>query len=63
VLASNTPSRRLLDRVCVRLPEGDGVLDGEGSLRRLDPPRVDRGAVLALAPARSATAADEHPCA
>jgi len=63
VLASNTPSRRLLDRVGVRLPEGDGVLDGEGSLRLLDPPRVDRGAVLALARARSATAADEHPCA
>ncbi|HEU5042956.1 MAG TPA: GNAT family N-acetyltransferase [Nocardioidaceae bacterium] len=57
VLASNTPSRRLLGRVGVRLPHGDGVLEGEGRLRLLDPPRVDRAAVLALARARSATAA------
>lgn len=63
VLASNTPSRQLLGRVGVRLPHGDGVLEGEGSLRLLDPPRVDRDAVLALACARSATAAAEHPCA
>ena len=49
VLASNMRSRRLVGRVGIRLRPGDGMLEGEGSLRLLDPPRVDRGAVLALA--------------
>lgn len=52
VLASNLRSRRLVSRVGIRLRPGDGVLEGEGSLRLLNPPRVDRGAVLALARTR-----------
>lgn len=63
VLASNSRSRRLLGRVGIRLSPGAGVLEGEGRLRLLDPPRVDRGAVLALTPARSTTAAQGRPCA
>lgn len=62
-LASNTRSRRLLDRVGIRLSPGDGVLEGEGRLRLLDPPRVERSAVLALARAHSDVAWRESPCA
>lgn len=45
----NEPSRRLVTRLGVRLQVVDGLLEGEGPLRLLDPARVDRGAVLALA--------------
>jgi RimJ/RimL family protein N-acetyltransferase len=53
VRASLTPgneaSRRLVTRIGVRLRYVDGLLDGEGELRLMDVPRVDRGAVLAVA--------------
>lgn len=49
VLPENEPSRRLVTRIGVRLSLADGLLEGEGPLRLLDPPRVDRGAVVALA--------------
>jgi RimJ/RimL family protein N-acetyltransferase len=45
----NEPSRRLVTRIGVRLRYDDGLLEGEGQLRLLEVPRVDRGAVLALA--------------
>ena len=45
----NEPSRRLISRIGVRFRLVDGQLEGEGSLRLLDPPRVDRRDVLALA--------------
>ena len=63
VLASNVRSQRLLGRVGIRLTPGDGVLDGEGRLRLLYPPRVDRSAVLALACAQSGTETLEGQCA
>ena len=63
VLASNPRSRRLLDRVGIRLSSGDGVLEGGGRLRLLDPPRVERSAVLALARAQSGAPWQESPCA
>jgi RimJ/RimL family protein N-acetyltransferase len=45
----NEPSRRLVARIGVRLDVVDGLLEGEGRLRLLQPPRIDRQAVLALA--------------
>ena len=45
----NEPSRRLVTRIGVRLHVVDDLLEGEGRLRLLDPPRIDRQAVLALA--------------
>ncbi len=45
----NEPSRRLVTRAGVRLTVSGGLLEGEGDLRLLDPPRVDRHAVVALA--------------
>ena len=45
----NEPSRRLVTRIGVHLDVVDGLLEGEGRLRLLQPPRVDRQAVLALA--------------
>jgi GNAT superfamily N-acetyltransferase len=56
----NEPSRRLVTRLGVRLQVVDGLLEGEGRLRLLDPARVDRRAVLALA-ADTATAAPVVP--
>ena len=53
VLPGNTASLRLLRRLGVCLAWDEGVLEGEGALRLLPVPRVDRRAVLALA-ARSA---------
>jgi GNAT superfamily N-acetyltransferase len=48
--ASNTASRRLMERVGARHATVDsGVLELEGRLRLLEPPVVDRGAVLRLA--------------
>ena len=49
LLPDNAPSWRLVTRIGVRLHEAGGLLEGEGRLRLLDPPRVDRNAVLALA--------------
>ena len=40
---------RLVTRAGVRLAVSGGLLEGEGDLRLLDPPRVDRHAVVALA--------------
>jgi len=45
----NEASRRLVTRIGVRLQVVDGLLEGEGRLRLLDPPRIDRQSVLALA--------------
>jgi RimJ/RimL family protein N-acetyltransferase len=49
VLPTNAPSLRLLARLGIPLTLHDGLLEGEGPLRLLDPARVDRGAVVALA--------------
>lgn len=49
VLPENRPSRRLLTRIGVPLRPSGLTLEGEGPLRLLDPPRVDRSAVVALA--------------
>jgi RimJ/RimL family protein N-acetyltransferase len=53
VRASLTPdneaSRRLVTRIGVRLQVVGTLLEGVGQLQLLDPPRVDRRAVLALA--------------
>lgn len=48
VLPKNDASRRLMAHAGVALTPNYGVLDGEADLRLLDPPRVDRSAVLAL---------------
>ena len=53
VLPTNAPSLRLLARLGNPLSANDGVLEGESALRLLDPARVDRGAVLALAMRRT----------
>lgn len=47
----NEASRRLVTRIGVRLQVVGGLLEGEGRLRLLEPPRVDRRAVLSLAQA------------
>lgn len=49
VLPTNAVSLGLLGRLGLRLTFCDGVLEGDGPLRLLDPPRVDRAAVVALA--------------
>ena len=49
VLPSNAASLRLLARLGIPLTLRDGLLEGEGPLRLLDPARVDRHAVVALA--------------
>jgi acetyltransferase len=45
----NEPSRRLVTRIGVPLHVVADLLEGEGRLRLLHPPRIDRQAVLALA--------------
>lgn len=62
VLPANTPSLRLVRRIGIALAYEDGVLEGEGDLRLLDPPRVDRAAVLALA-RRDGEGRESSPCA
>jgi acetyltransferase len=52
----NEPSKRLVTRIGVRLRVVDGLLEGEGRLQLLHPPRIDRRAALALA----ARVADEQ---
>ena len=49
VQPGNRASVRLLARLGVRPTVVGGLLEGEGQLRLLDPPRVDRSAVVALA--------------
>jgi RimJ/RimL family protein N-acetyltransferase len=49
VLPSNRASLRLLERVGLSFRSSLGTLEGEGPLRLLDPPRVDRPAVVRLA--------------
>ena len=48
-LADNDASVHLLRRLGMGWVATDGLLEGCGTLRLLDPARVDRGAVLALA--------------
>jgi L-amino acid N-acyltransferase YncA len=45
---SNRASLRLVGKLGLRLRPSDGLLEGEGPLRLLDPPRVDRSAVRAI---------------
>ena len=49
VLPENRPSQRLLRSIGVSLRSSGPILEGSGPLRLLDPPRVDREAVVALA--------------
>ncbi len=49
VLPENRPSQRLLAKIGVPLRPSGPTLEGEGALRLLDPPRIDRAAVVALA--------------
>jgi GNAT superfamily N-acetyltransferase len=49
VAAGNTRSRALLERVGLQLGGRGPVLEGEGTLTLMDPPRVERHAVLRLA--------------
>jgi RimJ/RimL family protein N-acetyltransferase len=49
VLPANAPSLRLLARLGIPLTLNDGLLEGEGPLRLLDPSHVNRRAVVALA--------------
>ena len=66
LLPHNTASRRLLSRVGVPLKFEDGLLEGSAPLRLLDPPRVDRHAVVELARLStqgSTTPAWTAPCA
>lgn len=55
------PSRRLMSRIGIRFLVVDGLLEGEGPLRLLDPLRVDRRDVLALA-RRAASAPSDADC-
>jgi GNAT superfamily N-acetyltransferase len=49
VMPANEPSLRLLRRLGLDLRSVDGLLEGTGPLRLLDPARVDRAAVVSLA--------------
>lgn len=55
VLPSNHRSRQLLGRIGLHLRPADGLLEAEGPLRLLDPPRVDRPAVVRVAMASTAS--------
>ena len=48
-MPDNAPSLRLLRRMGLSLVPVDGLLEGTGPLRLLDPARVDRAAVVSLA--------------
>ena len=65
-LPENRASLRLLSRLGIPMSFEDGVMEGCAPLRLLDPPRIDRRAVVALA-RLSAPAAEEPvwtlPCA
>ncbi|GAA2151758.1 hypothetical protein GCM10009844_34380 [Nocardioides koreensis] len=62
VLPENQPSRRLVARLGVHLTLADGLLEGDGPLRLLDPPRVHRHAVVALACRVAAADGQDGPC-
>lgn len=62
VLPGNEPSRRMVARLGVHLALVDGVLEGDGPLRLLDPPRVDRRAVVTLACRVAADDSQDGPC-
>ena len=62
VLPGNQPSRRMVARLGVHLALVDGLLEGDGPLRLLDPPRVDRHAVVALACRVAAADSQGGPC-
>ena len=49
VRPDNRASARLLGRLGLQLAVAGGLLEGEGALRLLDPPRVDRAAIVDLA--------------
>jgi acetyltransferase len=57
----NQPSRRLVTRIGVRLQVSGDLLEGEGRLRLMHPPRVDRQAVLTLALGMG-TSGTAHAC-
>jgi RimJ/RimL family protein N-acetyltransferase len=63
VMPTNAPSLRLLARLGIPLTLSDGLLEGEGPLRLLDPPRVDRRAVVALAARHAEQTGPEGSCA
>ncbi|MFC4785041.1 GNAT family N-acetyltransferase [Nocardioides sp. MAHUQ-72] len=62
VLPGNHPSRRMVARLGVHLALADGLLEGDGPLRLLDPPRVDRRSVVALACRVAAVDDQDGPC-
>jgi len=62
VLQGNQPSRRMVARLGVHLALVDGLLEGDGPLRLLDPPRVHRQAVVALACRVAAADGRDGPC-
>lgn len=49
MLASNAASLRLMEQVGLSFRASFGTLEGSGELRLLDPPRIDRPAVVRLA--------------
>lgn len=55
VLPSNHRSRLLLGRIGLHPRPADGLLEAEGPLRLLDPPRIDRPAVLRMTMASAAS--------
>ncbi len=62
VLPANAPSLRVLARLGIPLTLADGLLEGEGPLRLLDPARVDRGAVVAVATAHAREVGQDGSC-
>lgn len=49
IAPANTPSRLLVERIGARTRLVDGLLESDGPLRLLDPPVVDRSAVVRVA--------------
>jgi GNAT superfamily N-acetyltransferase len=62
VAPTNPRSQRMLRRLGLALHDVGGLLEAEGPFRMLDPARVDRDAVAALA-ARPLASAEPRPCA
>jgi RimJ/RimL family protein N-acetyltransferase len=61
VQPANAPSLRLLARLGIPLTLNDGLLEGEGPLRLLDPSVVNRRAVVALAQRQAGPVSQEGP--
>jgi L-amino acid N-acyltransferase YncA len=59
---ANRASLRLLRRIGLRLQMSDGLLEGVGPLRLMDPPRVDRAAVLAVLDGQTAASGLNRAC-